>query len=64
VSLVDNMEASIGYDESDVDLIYEIMNNEQLHIEASIDSSIDFYESDVEDSVLEDMSSNIEASID
>ncbi|CAG8799387.1 12339_t:CDS:2, partial [Dentiscutata erythropus] len=62
--LVNNMEASIGYDKSDVDLIYEIMNNKQSHIEALIDSSIDSYESNVEDSVLEDISSNIEASID
>ncbi|KAF0551526.1 hypothetical protein F8M41_023287 [Gigaspora margarita] len=60
-SLVNTMEASIDYEESDMDSIYEIMNNEQLpdDIEASIDS----YESDetnVEDptnDVLEDMSS-------
>ncbi|KAF0433217.1 hypothetical protein F8M41_005121 [Gigaspora margarita] len=60
-SLVNTMEVSIDYKESDMDSIYEIMNNEQLpdNTEASIDS----YESDetnVEDStndMLEDMSS-------
>ncbi|CAG8773156.1 27546_t:CDS:2, partial [Gigaspora margarita] len=60
-SLVNTMEVSIDYKESDMDSIYKIMNNKQLpdNTEASIDS----YESDktnVEDStndVLEDMSS-------
>ncbi|CAG8593434.1 118_t:CDS:2 [Dentiscutata erythropus] len=41
-----------------------LVDNMEASIEASIDSSIDSYESDVKDSVLEDMFSNIEASID
>ncbi|RIB03818.1 hypothetical protein C2G38_2223993 [Gigaspora rosea] len=50
-SLIDTMDASIDYDESDVDLIYEIMKNEQLpdDMEASIDS-YESDKSDVEDS--------------